>query len=74
MLKRDGEGVQVNNACEAQSGSWISPYDNASFTNASSLDIDHMVPLKNARIVSSPSIFSMVSISTPLSSSYIVAL
>ncbi|KAL7820798.1 hypothetical protein V8C26DRAFT_393364 [Trichoderma gracile] len=50
VLKRDGEGVQVNNACEAQSGNWISPYDNASFTNASSLDIDHMVPLKNAWI------------------------
>ncbi|KAH6606048.1 hypothetical protein Trco_005201 [Trichoderma cornu-damae] len=50
VLKRDGQDVQVNNACEAQSGTWISPYDNAVFTNASSLDIDHMVPLKNAWI------------------------
>lgn len=52
MLKRDGTGVVVNSACVPQSGSWISPYDNAVFTNASKLDIDHMVPLKNAWIVS----------------------
>ncbi|KAM0262445.1 hypothetical protein ACHAQJ_001698 [Trichoderma viride] len=50
VLKRDGQGVQVNSACEAVSGSWTSPYDNAQFTNASRLDIDHMVPLKNAWI------------------------
>ncbi|KAL7938895.1 hypothetical protein V8C35DRAFT_289484 [Trichoderma chlorosporum] len=50
VLERDGEDVQVNNACVAQSGTWISPYDGASFTSASSLDIDHMVPLKNAWI------------------------
>ncbi|KAM0525403.1 hypothetical protein ACHAPE_000107 [Trichoderma viride] len=50
VLKRDGEGVVVNSACTAQSGDWISPYDNAKFTNASKLDIDHMVPLKNAWI------------------------
>jgi hypothetical protein len=52
VLKRDGEGVVVNSACTAQSGDWTSPYDNAKFTNASKLDIDHMVPLKNAWIVS----------------------
>lgn len=52
VLKRDGTGVVVNSACTAQSGDWISPYDNAAFTNASKLDIDHMVPLKNAWIVS----------------------
>lgn len=57
MLKRDGEGVVVNTACMAQSGDWVSPYDNAKFTNASKLDIDHMVPLKNAWIVSVLSIF-----------------
>ncbi|KAL7918780.1 concanavalin A-like lectin/glucanase domain-containing protein [Trichoderma austrokoningii] len=50
VLKRDGEGVVVNSACVPQSGDWISPYDNAKFTNASKLDIDHMVPLKNAWI------------------------
>ncbi|KAL7898203.1 hypothetical protein HDV63DRAFT_394445 [Trichoderma sp. SZMC 28014] len=50
VLKRDGTGVVVNSACVPQSGSWISPYDNAVFTNASKLDIDHMVPLKNAWI------------------------
>ncbi|EHK44595.1 uncharacterized protein TrAtP1_008352 [Trichoderma atroviride] len=50
VLKRDGAGVVVNSACVPTSGSWISPYDNAAFTNASKLDIDHMVPLKNAWI------------------------
>lgn len=66
MLKRDGQGVQVNNACEAQSGTWISPYDNASFTTASSLDIDHMVPLQNAWIVSSLSSLRVSGFSTSL--------
>ncbi|OAA49676.1 secreted protein [Metarhizium rileyi] len=50
VLKRDGKDVQTNSACVAQSGTWVSPYDGVSFTNASRLDIDHMVPLKNAWI------------------------
>ncbi|PTB44491.1 uncharacterized protein TrAFT101_003042 [Trichoderma asperellum] len=50
VLKRDGDGVVVNSACVPLSGDWVSPYDNAKFTNASKLDIDHMVPLKNAWI------------------------
>ncbi|KID98194.1 bacterial-type extracellular deoxyribonuclease, partial [Metarhizium majus ARSEF 297] len=50
VLKRDGTDVQTNTACVAQSGSWVSPYDGVSFTAASDLDIDHMVPLKNAWI------------------------
>ncbi|RFU77756.1 bacterial-type extracellular deoxyribonuclease [Trichoderma arundinaceum] len=50
VLKRDGEDVKVNAACVPQSGTWISPYDNAKTTNASAIDIDHMVPLKNAWI------------------------
>lgn len=52
VLKRDGEDVQVNNACESTSGTWKSPYDGATWTDAGDLDIDHMVPLKNAWIVS----------------------
>lgn len=52
VLQRDGTNVVVNNACVAQSGTWRSPYDAESTTNASDLDIDHMVPLKNAWIVS----------------------
>ncbi|TQS32553.1 hypothetical protein Golomagni_07127 [Golovinomyces magnicellulatus] len=48
VLKRDGDGVQVNNACTATAGTWKSPYDGATWKNASDIDIDHMVPLKNA--------------------------
>lgn len=53
VLKRDGTNVVTNSACAATSGSWLSPYDGATWTAASDLDIDHMVPLKNAWIVSS---------------------
>src|SRR3954468_24706805 len=48
VLKRDGTGVVVNSACPAPSGSWYSPYDGATWTAGSDLDIDHVVPLKNA--------------------------
>ena len=50
VLKRDGTGVVVDSACAATSGSWYSPYDGATWTLASDLDIDHVVPLKNAWI------------------------
>nr|WP_239158541.1 HNH endonuclease family protein [Actinoplanes humidus] len=50
VLKRDGTGVVVNSACASTSGSWYSPYDGATWTAASDVDIDHMVPLKNAWI------------------------
>ncbi|KAI1340798.1 hypothetical protein F5Y15DRAFT_32749 [Xylariaceae sp. FL0016] len=50
VLKRDGTGVVVDSACAATSGSWKSPYDGATWTAASDVDIDHMVPLKNAWI------------------------
>ncbi|KAK0624056.1 hypothetical protein B0T14DRAFT_536700 [Immersiella caudata] len=48
VLKRDGTNVVVNSACTATSGSWKSPFDGATWTQASDVDIDHMVPLKNA--------------------------
>jgi hypothetical protein len=48
VLKRDGSRVVVNAACKATSGTWHSPYDGASWTQAADLDIDHVVPLKNA--------------------------
>lgn len=48
VLKRDATTIVVNSACTATSGSWVSPYDGATWTAASDLDIDHMVPLKNA--------------------------
>ncbi|KAG6031782.1 hypothetical protein E4U19_007879 [Claviceps sp. Clav32 group G5] len=50
VLKRDGKNVVVNDDCVAESGSWVSPYDGLRFDQASKLDIDHMVPLKNAWI------------------------
>ncbi|KAK3208120.1 hypothetical protein GRF29_96g1427510 [Pseudopithomyces chartarum] len=48
VLKRDGTNVVTNSACASTSGTWASPYDGATWTAASDLDIDHMVPLSNA--------------------------
>ncbi|MEU7001458.1 HNH endonuclease family protein [Nonomuraea sp. NPDC046570] len=48
VLKRDGVGVVTNSSCAAVSGSWFSPYDGATWTAASDIDIDHMVPLAEA--------------------------
>lgn len=48
VLQRDGEGVEVDAKCAATSGRWYSPYDGATWTQASDLDIDHMVPLAQA--------------------------
>jgi len=48
VLKRDGSGVSVDGSCAATSGSWFSPYDGATWTNASDVDIDHVVPLAEA--------------------------
>ncbi|MFI5765588.1 MULTISPECIES: HNH endonuclease family protein [unclassified Streptomyces] len=48
VLKRDGSGVVQDSACAAVSGSWYSEYDGATWTAASDLDIDHMVPLAEA--------------------------
>jgi hypothetical protein len=48
VLKRDGRGVVVTSACTATSGSWPSPYDGATWSAPSDVDIDHVVPLKNA--------------------------
>ena len=48
VLKRDGSGVTVNSSCAATSGAWHSPYDGATWSNPSDVDIDHMVPLAEA--------------------------
>ncbi|MFJ9208631.1 putative secreted protein [Streptomyces sp. L-9-10] len=48
VLKRDGSNVQQDSSCAAVSGSWYSEYDGATWTAASDLDIDHMVPLSEA--------------------------
>jgi hypothetical protein len=54
VLKRDGTNVVTNSACASTSGSWFSPYDGATWSAASDVDIDHMVPLSNAWKVCTP--------------------
>ncbi|MDG4817029.1 MULTISPECIES: DUF1524 domain-containing protein [unclassified Micromonospora] len=48
VLKRDGTSVVVNTSCQATSGRWYSPYDGVTWTAASDVDIDHVVPLAEA--------------------------
>ncbi|KAI0883041.1 uncharacterized protein GGS22DRAFT_34901 [Annulohypoxylon maeteangense] len=50
VLKRDGTNVVVGTNCYPTSGTWTSPYDGGKWTAPSDVDIDHMVPLKNAWI------------------------
>jgi hypothetical protein len=59
VLKRDGKSVVVGDSCDIESGSWLSPYDGETWTDPSDVDIDHMVPLANAWVVSFP--FSVLS-------------
>ncbi|WP_043624572.1 HNH endonuclease family protein [Nonomuraea candida] len=48
VLARDGVDVKQDEDCRAISGTWHSEYDGKEFTDASALDIDHMVPLAQA--------------------------
>ncbi|MFD1145786.1 HNH endonuclease family protein [Saccharothrix hoggarensis] len=48
VLKRDGSNVVTDSACAATSGRWYSPYDGATWSLASDVDIDHVVPLAEA--------------------------
>ncbi|SEP76212.1 Protein of unknown function [Lentzea xinjiangensis] len=48
VLKRDGTGVVTDSSCAATSGRWFSPYDGATWSAASDVDIDHIVPLAAA--------------------------
>ncbi|MFD5493936.1 HNH endonuclease family protein [Streptomyces sp. NPDC001812] len=48
ILKRDGTNVVTDSSCASTSGSWYSPYDGATWTAASDVDIDHVVPLAEA--------------------------
>ncbi|MFG2894973.1 HNH endonuclease family protein [Streptomyces sp. NPDC048248] len=48
ILKRDGSGVTTDSSCAATSGSWYSPYDGATWSAASDVDIDHLTPLAEA--------------------------
>ncbi|NEB01903.1 HNH endonuclease [Streptomyces sp. SID13726] len=48
VLRRDGTVVTQDDECRAASGKWVSAYDGKTFTDASKMDIDHLVPLANA--------------------------
>jgi hypothetical protein len=48
VLKRDGTSVVTSSTCAATSGRWYSPYDGATWTAASDIDIDLVVPLAEA--------------------------
>ncbi|KAF3925376.1 hypothetical protein ABW20_dc0110570 [Dactylellina cionopaga] len=50
VLKRDGKDVKVDAKCASTSGTWLCPYTGKEYFKASDIDIDHMVPLKNAWI------------------------
>ncbi|MEV0411201.1 HNH endonuclease family protein [Streptomyces sp. NPDC050448] len=45
VLKRDGTNVTQDSECKAVSGTWKSLYDGVVVTDASKMDIDHVVPL-----------------------------
>lgn len=48
VLRRDGSNVVTDSDCSATSGSWYSDYDGATWSSASDVDIDHIVPLREA--------------------------
>lgn len=48
IAEADGPITLSTDGCDVISGTWIDPYSGATWTNPSDLDIDHMVPLKNA--------------------------
>ncbi|MGW5703894.1 HNH endonuclease family protein [Amycolatopsis japonica] len=48
VLKRDGKNVTAGPDCAPKSGTWTSVYDGATWTKATDVDIDHMVPLAAA--------------------------
>lgn len=50
VLKRDGSDVEEGDRCVPDSGTWFSDYDAQTFTASHDLDIDHLVPLKEAWI------------------------
>ncbi len=41
---------QDGKECKVEEGEWTDPYSGEVFTNPGDLDVDHMVPLKNAHL------------------------
>lgn len=48
LLKNTGQDVRTSDHCRVTSGSWYSAYDGKPVSRANQLDIDHLVPLKEA--------------------------
>ncbi|MCX5115345.1 HNH endonuclease family protein [Streptomyces sp. NBC_00378] len=48
VLQRDGQDVVQDDQCRSISGTWYSEYDGKTVASASGIDIDHVVPLKEA--------------------------
>jgi hypothetical protein len=48
VLRRDGSNVVTDSECRSTSGSWYSDYDGVTWTDAQAVDIDHIVPLREA--------------------------
>ncbi|MEU8727576.1 HNH endonuclease family protein [Streptomyces antimycoticus] len=48
VLAWDGEDVAQDGQCRATAGHWVSPYDGVTADAAAQLDVDHVVPLKEA--------------------------
>lgn len=51
LIRDDDDGVvefAETNPCRVVRGIWVDPYTGVTFNDASQLDVDHVVPLKNA--------------------------
>lgn len=48
VLQHQGSDVRSGASCKIASGTWTSAYDGTVVTNARDLDIDHIVPVKEA--------------------------
>jgi hypothetical protein len=48
ILQQQGSNVTVGKGCRVRSGTWTSPYDGLRLTDASGVQIDHRVPIKEA--------------------------
>ncbi|MCG8916016.1 HNH endonuclease family protein [Actinokineospora sp. PR83] len=47
-LKAQGRSVRTDVECKAMEGTWTSPYDGTTITDARQTDLDHLVPLAEA--------------------------
>jgi hypothetical protein len=48
VLKTQGRDVRTGAGCKIIAGTWVSSYDGVTVTRAGDLDIDHIVPVKEA--------------------------